>query len=165
MTGRDQDTWNQVRILQTRPPDVEDIYDTVEIGEVRYWECGNSGWHMLVAWLAGPQSIVCYPEDRPQVWEHEHDYNAETRSFSAAETAEERELADDGINAYLRDSGLPERPGGYRWFQVLPATLDASKLMAAVNKTVLDSNIKDSNPATIIPVVEDFVRRVYGSSQ
>jgi hypothetical protein len=120
---------------------------------------------MLVAWLVGSQSIVCYPEDRPQMWDHADDNKGEVRTSSEVETAEERGLVDEGVNAYLRDAGLPERPNGYRWFQVLPAKLNAFQLTAAVNKAVLDSSIEHSNPAAVIPVVETFIRQIYRSSQ
>lgn len=165
MTANSEQTWEHVRLLTARPPDTEDVYGTVEVDGRRYWECGHSGWHMLIAWLAGQHTLARYPEDRPQYWRHTNNYGRPGVVSKELETAELKEIANDSVNDYLIDAGLPKRPSGYRWFQVLPPNVDASELTASINEAILRSRIKRSTPSVVIPIIEPVIKRAYDAER
>jgi hypothetical protein len=118
-------TWDNVGTLPVRPPGDLDDHDVVVTDQGTYWECGDTDWHLMLGWFAGPETLMRYPDDRTQFWTVTTEDDEGNRQIS-------RRYAADGehINERLRARGLPERPGGFRWFQLVPPGGTGSDVMA-----------------------------------
>jgi hypothetical protein len=51
-------SWDAVAPLPTVPPPALAEDDVLPVGQLRYWECGYSGWHLMLGWLAGPEMLI-----------------------------------------------------------------------------------------------------------
>ncbi|MBB4762500.1 hypothetical protein BJ971_003056 [Actinoplanes digitatis] len=116
---------------------------------------------MFIAWLAGPENIVRYPEDRPQFWDVTVPIPQGHATHRQPETPDQAEMFDESVNSYLRDAGVPERPGGYRWFQVLPPGITPATLDSSINQALAGSGTTSMHPRAIRDVVAEEVARLY----
>lgn len=157
-------SWDSARMLPEPPPEMANIYDTVHTPWGRYWECGHSGWDLLIAWLAGPETLARYPESEQQYWTVTRFASGKTKEAREPETPENRAIAIEAKNSVLREAGLPSIPDGYRWFQVLPNGLTAVDVTSAANRAVAASGLPEGHgPGDEIPFVATEIRRLYQS--
>lgn len=140
----DQADWDSVRVFPAPPP--SDLADnqTVTAAGNRYWECGHSGWHLMLGWLGGPGTLMRTPDNRDHYWDViEHPTGS--RTGRQPMPLDERREIEDSENGYLRFAGLPgDRPYGYRWFQLLPAGLAAEDIHVAANTAIDAAGLADS---------------------
>jgi hypothetical protein len=154
--------WSAAPLLPFAPPEHMDDHDVLTTDDGRYFECGLSDWHLLLGWLAGPDTLRRWPDDREQWWIVECVSGDGGRDTSRRrETAEERREQDEWTNEYLRDHGVPERPGGFRWFQRLPDGKTGRDVLAAGN--LASGDLPDGvHGAPTVPFLRAAVQRVYG---
>ena len=153
--------WNTAADLPEAPPESFTEVDVIATGDGRYWECGATGFTLMVGWLAGPDTLRRWPETRERTQEVVcHDPDG-TRTFQRLPLSEQdvREIHDDE-DAYLADCGIPPRPRGYRWFQRLPHGLTSGDVLEAVNRALLDS--PTGHPAEDVPLAWPVLRDLYG---
>ncbi len=154
--------WHLAGMLPFAPPQTLDDHDVLDTGQGRYWECGVSDWHLLAGWLAGPETLMRFPDDREH-WIRVQCVT-ETGDLEVSrrlETAEERRERDEWTNEYLRDLGLPERPDGYRWFQRVPDGLTGRDVLAAAGRA--QGELPDGLEARLtVPFLRAAVQQVYG---
>jgi hypothetical protein len=117
-------TWDEVPLLGSTPPAGSAPGHAFRVGGLRYWECGGTGFDMMIAWVAGFATLRKFPDFRVPMTSH-----TETRPGRRPRTWQQPmddEFAgeiEDAINGYLTDAGLPGRPAGFRWFQTCPGGL------------------------------------------
>jgi hypothetical protein len=118
--------WGTVVLLPVTPPSDLAEDDVLGVGKRQYWECGYSGWHLMLGWLAGPETLMRAPDNRDHYWDVEEQTSSGSRTLRMAMSPDDQRELEDDRNDYLREVGLPaDRPHGYRWFQVLPDGLTA----------------------------------------
>ena len=126
-------------MLPLRPPDGLDDSDVVVTGEGTYWECGFTDWHLMLGWFAGPETLRRYPDEREQRWTVIETDAAGNRQVSEHPFAEEDIAeAEQTINEHLVERGLPQRPSGFRWFQLVPPNGTGRDVVAAYGQVQLD---------------------------
>ena len=146
------------------PPPAEFSGDrTVVVHGRRYWECGHTGWHLLLGWLCGPETLRRSPDNRAHYWDV-----VEPRPGGAEESrqpmpAEDRREIEEGGNEYLDLAGLPsDRPYGYRWFQVLPDGLAADDVHAAAYEAIDAAGLAESRYISrAVPHIRAALHRLY----
>jgi hypothetical protein len=154
--------WHLAGMLPFAPPDTLDDHDVLDTGRGRYWECGLSDWHLLAGWLAGPETLMRFPDHREHwITEHCITETGDVEVSRRLETAEERQERDDWTNEHLRDLGLPERPNGYRWFQRVPDGLTGRDVLAAAGRA--QAELPDGLAMRLtVPFIRAAVQQVYG---
>ncbi|MFL4479114.1 DUF5956 family protein [Paeniglutamicibacter sp. ORCA_105] len=104
------------------------MWDSYPIGDrpLGWIELNENGWGAIAAWFAGPENVVREPMGERSDLVRVTCETADGTSSCWTETITGEVVQDieDGIDSYLRDSGLPGRPHGYRWFLRLPAVLN-----------------------------------------
>ncbi|MBB2947070.1 hypothetical protein FB565_006838 [Actinoplanes lutulentus] len=124
--------WETAALLPVRPPDELAHGDVVVTGQGTYWECGSADWHLMLGWFAGPATLRRWPDDREQSWTVIEEDAAGNRQVSQRlVTSAERADEDNEINQLLAERGIPARPGGFRWFQLVPPDKTGSDVVAA----------------------------------
>jgi hypothetical protein len=113
--------WDTAGTLPVRPPDDLDDHDVVVTDHGSYWECGHTDWHLMLAWFAGPGTLKRCPDDRQRSWTvTEEDASGNRRISRRPVGDEEAREADEDVNRLLQERGIPARPAGFRWFQLVP---------------------------------------------
>ncbi|OKI18662.1 hypothetical protein A6A25_39630 [Saccharothrix sp. CB00851] len=105
-----------------RPPPAR-----LRIEETAYDRVPDTGFTMLIAWLAGPEHLVRLPDREPHSVTTAEIRGTSTTTHTGPRTSTDQEAIDEGIEDYLADAGVPAPPRGHRWYQHLPAghgTLD-----------------------------------------
>jgi hypothetical protein len=154
--------WSQAPLLPFAPPDDLDDHHVLVTDDGRYFECGRSDLHLLIGWLAGPDTLRRWPDDREQWWTVECGTADGGRETSRRlETGEERRELDEMTNAYLTEHGLPELPGGFRWFQVLPDGRTGCDVLEAAGHAQM--RLPDNlHGVPTVPFLRAAIQRVYG---
>ncbi len=117
--------WDTAGLLPVRPPDDLDDSDVIVTDWGTYWECGFSGWQMMLGWFAGPATLLRYPDEREQFSTVVTRDRAGRRQISRRPMTDEERRADAlDVEEQLRARGLPVPPDGFRWFQLVPADGD-----------------------------------------
>ncbi|MEU7905010.1 DUF5956 family protein [Actinoplanes sp. NPDC049118] len=157
--------WETAPALQDPPPDDLPEEEPFRTATASYWECGYSGWHLALAWLAGPATIVRYPDTREHYWDVTEYPDDGTRRHRRRLTEAESAEIDEDWNGYLRDVGIPDRrPGGYRWFQLLPEGRRPADVSAAAHQAINDSGLPAAHhPREAIPFVRRAIEQLYRS--
>ena len=113
--------WDMAGLLPVAPPEDMGAGDVVVTGQGTYWECGLTDWHLMLGWFAGPGTLLRYPDTRAPWWQvTETDAAGDRRTSERRFTDEEQREHDAEINELLQERGIPDRPGGFRWFQLVP---------------------------------------------
>jgi hypothetical protein len=124
--------WEGAGTLPVLPPDDLDEHDVVVTDQGTYWECGFTDWHLMLGWLAGPATLMRCPDNREQLWTVIEQDASGNRQISQRRVGdEELRAADEDINHLLRQRGIPERPSGFRWFQLVPPGRTGHDVVAA----------------------------------
>ncbi|MET9228507.1 DUF5956 family protein [Lentzea sp. NPDC003310] len=147
--------WEQVREV---PGDA--TTSRLELDGVAYDRVPDSGWTMLVAWLAGPEHLVRLPDDE------QHLIRVATAAGAGTEprTPADQEVIDDGIDEYLADAHVPGPPRGYRWYQRLPQGYDdLEKAYRRINAHLRESDPGGAavRPGQLAPLVAVAVADLY----
>lgn len=159
----DRAGWESAGLLPSPPPPVLDEDQTVKVGEREYWECGHTGWHLMLAWLAGPVTLTRYPDNVEHYWDVTEHTESGVRNYRRPVTADERREIEDHQNSYLYEVGLPaDRPYGYRWFQVLPQGRTAGDIHVAANESIVASGLRNSHhPREAVPFIRHAIGYLY----
>ncbi len=100
------------------------MWQTYPVGNRTYgWiELSENGWGAIVSWFAGPDNVRREPmaERCARLRVTCELAGSTTQSWTEAITTADVQEIEDDIDDYLRDSKLPARPRGYRWFTRLP---------------------------------------------
>ncbi len=124
--------WDAAGTLSVRPPDDLDDHDVVVTDQGTYWECGHTDWHLMLGWFAGPENLMRYPDDREQWWTvTETDASGARRVPRRRAGDDEVRDGDEEVNQLLRERGIPGRPSGFRWFQLVPPGGSGRDVVAA----------------------------------
>lgn len=120
-------------------------------------QVGDSGWHMLLCWTAGPRRVRRTPDLlTEQVVHHRStgERTARVRSRSAAEQAG----VESDVNDYLAEAGVPPRPRGFAWHLLIPRAGAYAELVALVGEWEdrLDAVRPEQNAAAMRAAVAAF---------
>lgn len=101
-------------------------------------EFPETGWGMLVAWVAGPAHVVRSREvgPVPPVRVTLPRANGARTITHLERTRTDQAAIDTGIDAYLREAGVPAQPVGYRWF-LWSAAVDEQEFWAVAERARL----------------------------
>jgi hypothetical protein len=98
-----------------------------------YVELSESGWSVLIGWLAGPGHLLGVPDRRE---DHQTRItttdSAGTRTEDVTRTPEDQEIVDEAIRSYLDEAGAEPPPPGFRWFLKLPHDIDPPEFWQAM---------------------------------
>lgn len=128
-----------------------------------YWKVGDSGWHMVVCWYAGPDRAVRV-RDEPG-WHTVHTRvmgvgPGADSSHTAPRTEADQDIIEDAVNGFLTEAGLAPRPRGYTWCLELPAgrPLDGLWRLVTERERTLPSRAPsaDETATAIETAVRDF---------
>ena len=150
-------------MLATPPPSGLTEEQTITVGGRQYWECGHTGWHLMLGWLSGPETLMRVSDNRDHYWDvTEHTPTGIKTGRQPMAPDDRREIEDDQ-NAYLDYAGLPsDRPHGYRWFQVLPDGLTVEDVHAAANEAIDTAGLTESRYISkAVPHMRTALLRLY----
>ncbi len=83
---------------------------------------GDSGWHMVVCWYAGPDHAVRV-RDQPDWHTVRTRFAAPSggdRTHAAPRTTDDQDIIEEAANSYLAEAEIPPRPRGFTWFLEVP---------------------------------------------
>lgn len=136
----------------------------VEFGGVAYDRVPDTGWGMLVAWLAGPNHLVRLVDDEQHAVTVAVVQGTTTNATTEPRTQADQDTINDGIDEYLSDAQVPTPPRGYRWYQRVPHGYDSlNEAHAHINAHLREAD-PDNNavrPAELAPLVADVVADLY----
>lgn len=137
------------------------------VGDGKGWvEVTNNGWGALVVWAAGLEHTRRKPGNPYQgsVAETRTTAGLTTMRYSPV-TQEDIRAADDDIDAYLADAGIPPRPRGQVWFLRLPSELHSEKeLWVELNRSVSGLPAGANRPAQFFPTLSQALARLFERS-
>lgn len=141
--------WDHVRAL---PDDTEPIPLAVRppslrlvLGDAEYDRVPDTGWTMLIAWLAGPDHLVRLPDREPRPAADQNDI-------------------DSGLEEYLAEARIPAPPRGNRWYQRVPAghgSLEKAYSRLNAHLAEVDPSGEAIRPEQIAPLLADAVAALY----
>ena len=137
---------------------------TVVVDGRQYWECGTSGWDLMLGWLSGPETLMRSPDNREHYWDVvEHLPGGGVTESRQPMPPEDRLEIEDSENEYLDVAGLPsDRPYGYRWFQVLPGDVVAEDINAAACQAIDAAGLTHSRYISkAVPHIRAALQRLY----
>lgn len=160
--------WEQVQQLPgdvaTTPISGRPESVRVEFGGIAYDRVPDTGWGMLVAWLAGPDRLVRLVNNEQHAVTVTVVQGTTTTTATEPRTQSDQDTIDDGIDEYLSDAQVPTPPRGYRWYQRVPRGCDSlNDAYAHINVHLRESD-PDNNavrPAALAPLVADAVADLY----
>lgn len=160
--------WEQVRQLPgdvaTTPISGRPESVRVEFGGVAYDRVPDTGWGMLVAWLAGPDHLVRLIDDEQHAVTVTVVQGPTSTTATEPRTQADQATIDDGIDEYLSDAQVPTPPRGYRWFQRVPHGHDSlNEAYARINVHLREAD-PDNNavrPEELAPLVANAVADLY----
>ncbi|RZU52790.1 hypothetical protein EV385_4674 [Krasilnikovia cinnamomea] len=156
--------WETAPVLDGTTPDDLLADEPFQTPSGSYWECGHTGWDLMLAWLAGPESIARFPDTRTHHWQVAEEMGPGTREYRLPILADELAENENAADEYLRDGGVPDRrPRGYRWFQLLPEGWLPSEIHAAAHRAIAESGVLSGHPRDLLPIVRVAIGRIYGS--
>lgn len=104
--------WNLFLVVDAEPVEVSGGRDRVVLlGERRLLALPDNGYHLLLAWAAGPRHVVRTP----------------------APMHPDQDIIDTFVNSYLVDAGAPPRPRGFAWYVDLPDATTPTEVWRAVD--------------------------------
>jgi hypothetical protein len=127
-----------------------------------YDQVPETGFGMLVAWLAGSERLVRVPDRETR------SVTTPTATGSASrkvpQTSTDQEAIDEGIEDYLTAANIPKPPRGHRWYQRLPQghnTLDDTDahINAALRRADPDNTA--THPRDHARLLADVVSALY----
>jgi hypothetical protein len=93
--------WDTVALLPVTPPPDLTEEDVLAVGQRRYWECGYSGWHLMLGWLSCSAMLMRAFDNRDRYWDTQEQAPSGSRAYRMAMLLDNlRELEDDR-NDYL----------------------------------------------------------------
>ena len=167
-SGHDVGRWQRVRLLP------EDTPVTTRPGRppsARLWVDGtardrvpDTGFTMLIAWLAGPEHLVRLPDREPHTVTTTEIRGTTTTTRTGPRTSADQDTVDLGVEGYLADAGVPAPPRGYRWYQGLPSghgTLD--DVYAHVDTALREADPDGTavHPSRVATVLTGIVTALY----
>ncbi|HEV7976105.1 DUF5956 family protein [Amycolatopsis sp.] len=136
----------------------------LEIDGTVYDQVPETGFGMLIAWLAGSGRLVRMPDREPQSVTITAVTATGTASYRVPRTSTDQEVIDEGIEDYLTAADIPNPPRGHRWYQSLPeghGTLDDAyaHINAALRSAAPDNAA--THPRDIARLLTDIVTTLY----
>jgi hypothetical protein len=155
--------WASATLLPIEPPPDLAENETIVVWGLQYWECGSSGWALLLGWLCGPATLIRTADNRDHhmtVTEHAQGQAETIRQPTPPEVLHE---ITDTQNEYLDSAGLPSnRPHGFRWFQVLPDGLTADDIAEAAYDAIDAAGLTNSRHISeSVPHIRQALRHLY----
>ena len=159
----DQAGWGSVGSLPAPPPPDLAEDQSITVGGRQYWECGHSGWHLMLGWLCGPETLMRTPDNREHHWDVTEHTPTGVRTGRQSMPPDDRREIEDSENEYLDLAGLPsDRPYGFQWFQVLPSGLTAEDIRIAANQAIDAARLSGSRYVSeAVPHIREALRRPY----
>lgn len=157
-------SWDQVRVL---PHDtalmslvVHPASTRLVLGGAGYDEVPDTGWTMLIAWLAGAEHLVRLPDRRT------HTVRVATVAGTSVEprTPADQHGIDRDVEEYLADAQVPGPPRGYRWYQRVPeGSGSLAEVYSRVNASLRDADPRGEafRPRQLAPLMADVVSGLY----
>jgi hypothetical protein len=142
------DGWDDVPTLADPPAD-------------GYYELTDNGLGALIGWLSGAGRLVRCPDRLPHMTIEVCTSPAGDTSATRPRSAEDQQVIDDGVNDYLRDAGIPDRPSGYRWFLRLPEGYSGEQVESAVIRAMGNLPADHVRPAQFAPRIREVLQDVY----
>ena len=131
------DVWGQAAVVDAgslRPSGDDGVVLHVD---QRYAELPESGWGALVGWLAGASRLLSCPDSlSAHVTETTTERGPAVTAALTRRSAEEQDLIEEDVNAYLEAAGADPRSPGRRWFVRLPDGVSADELWETLNEAV-----------------------------
>ncbi|WP_130510087.1 DUF5956 family protein [Krasilnikovia cinnamomea] len=156
-------SWTAVALLPEPPP--VDLADrtTFRTSAGEFWECGDSGWDLMIGWLADPATLARFPDHRMHRWEVTEETITGVRSYTRPTTDDEQKEFEEDQNVFLHDMGLPaDRPTGFRWLQRLPDGVTVEKIHSATLRAQRDMPI-GVHPRDMVPVLRQVLQGLFRS--
>lgn len=135
----------------------------LKLDGVTYDRVPDTGWTMLVAWLAGRNHLVRLPDNEQHTVVTPLE-DGTTTSTSEPWNQSDQDMIDDGIDEYLADAQVPSPPRGYRWYQRPPVGYDnLDDAYTYINRAIQDSDPenKASRPDQLAPLAAQAVAALY----
>lgn len=167
MSGKPSYGWENFpvddRLGRVQPFDREADTD-IDLDGERYRQLGDTGWYMLVSWLAGPRNIRRAPDDRSahtvRVTTHDRARRATTSTEVRSEA--DQDMIEEFVNDYLREAGIPARPRGFSWHLRVPGGRQATELWRAIH-ALEEQESTSLEPAGTAAAARAALAEFYGS--
>lgn len=117
------------------------MWDDVRIKDSgQRWELlPENGWFALLAWTAGLNHV--------------------------SRAAHDRASADDPVNEFLLEAGVPARPVGFDWFLRIPDRWPVELSLAdELGSQITRAWPNDTHPAALLPLFERVVHGFYSDT-
>ena len=126
-------------------------------------ELPENGWGALIGWAAGTENLRRhYSSDEGRTVTVHTERAGVQDTFEEPFTAADRRMIDDDISTYLRDAGLPPRPGGYVWkIRVPDGQTSHEAFLSDVDTTILRAAEGAVDPKQLRPIFEAVLRSFY----
>ncbi|WP_422936566.1 DUF5956 family protein [Sinomonas sp. P47F7] len=124
----------------------------------------ETGRDAIIAWFAGPENVCRAPRsgegEKVRVTVSQAG-GTEVRYEPLADR--DRVTAEDSIDEYLSDAGIPARPRGYRWFLRVPAGCDSpGSFLSTLHRKINTAPPAGSpTPKSWNPVIQRVVGDLY----
>lgn len=136
----------------------------LKLDGVTYAQVPDTGWTMLIAWLAGRNHLVRLPDNEQHTVAVTTVDDGTTTRTREPRNQSDQDMIDDGIDEYLADAWVPSPPRGYRWYQRPPVGYDnLDDAYAHINRAIQDSGPenKASRPDQLAPLAAQAVAALY----
>lgn len=126
-------------------------------------EATNNGWGALVLWASEPRNLIrrLGQSDQGPVIESVT-ANGVTTTHESPLTLQDLQEADDDIDSYLSEAGIPPRPRGFIWYIRLPSSVNNEReFWAALNQAIADRAPEARRPSQFLPQITDALACLY----
>ncbi|QFZ20411.1 DUF5956 family protein [Saccharothrix syringae] len=124
----------------------------------------DTGFTMLLAWLAGLEHLVRLPDRESHTVTVTEIRGTARITHSGPRTSTDQDTIDEGIEDYLADAGVPAPPRGHRWYQRLPHGHDTlDDVYAHVNTALRATDPEGTaiHPDQLKPILTDIMAVLY----